>query len=79
MSASPEQHGCASGLSTVSLARLPSRERCGEQCTARLWPAEGIHVAPVITQVYPAHWAADAFDMASDRHLACKVLLDFTE
>jgi L-idonate 5-dehydrogenase len=39
--------------------------------------AEGLPVDPVVTHVYPAAAATDAFDLAGDRHRACKVLLDF--
>ena len=39
--------------------------------------ADGLPVDPVITHVYPAASALEAFDIAGDRRRACKVLLDF--
>jgi L-idonate 5-dehydrogenase len=40
--------------------------------------AHGIYVKPVISHVFPAAEAADAFTVASDRRRSCKVLLDFS-
>lgn len=39
--------------------------------------AGGLPVDPIITQVFPLDSAIEAFDLASDRRQACKVLLDF--
>ena len=39
--------------------------------------ADGLPVDPVVTHVYPAGAATDAFEIAGDRRRACKVLLDF--
>jgi hypothetical protein len=41
--------------------------------------AEGIPVDPIVTQIYPARRATEAFDMAGDRRHSSKVLLDFTK
>jgi len=38
----------------------------------------GLHVDPVVTATYPLSDARAAFDLASDRRRACKVLLDLT-
>ena len=41
--------------------------------------ADGLPVDPVVTHVFPVESAVAAFDLAGDRHQACKVLLDFAE
>ena len=41
--------------------------------------SEGPSLAPVVTSVLPAARAVDAFALAGDRRLACKVLLDLRE
>jgi L-idonate 5-dehydrogenase len=46
--------------------------------TAIEWLAEGIEVAPIVTHTFPLSEAREAFELASDRSVASKVLLDFS-
>jgi L-idonate 5-dehydrogenase len=46
--------------------------------TAIAWLADGINVGPIVTHAFPLSDAAKAFDLASDRTVASKVLLDFS-
>jgi len=46
--------------------------------TALAWLADGLYVAPIVTHTFPLSEAVKAFDLATDRTIASKVLLDLT-
>ena len=46
--------------------------------TAIEWLAGGLYVDPIVTHTYPLEDARAAFDLATDRTVASKVLLDLS-